>query len=358
MTRAGAAHPSAPSGLPWKAPIRRPGRFVMRWRRAGSAAVQAHESASRREAGMTRLGLTGGALLTSVLLASDPVAAQSPSDADKIERLERQVDLLQKQLTALQGEIRQTKKKKPEPTHPPRHPQTQQVGEEKVREETRPAAERKKTERAAAGRVESPHGRPTITSADGGISLAIGEQFQYDVGGYFQAKRSGVFEPPGAQELNNGVNLRRGRIYFVGTFDAWTARITPEFGGFPDGAPTLFEANLNYTYGPITATIGYFKPYDTLARSQFPGDALFLERPSIALIASNVADGIQRASAGFKASTEDYFIASYLTGPLYGAQRPVLLNNEQAGATLRLATRPFRGDDWNTHVGLCGSTAV
>src|ERR1700682_2029795 len=70
----------------------------MRWRRAGSAAVQAHESASRREAGMTRLGLTGGALVTSVLLASDPVAAQSPSDADKIERLERQVNLLQKQL--------------------------------------------------------------------------------------------------------------------------------------------------------------------------------------------------------------------------------------------------------------------
>jgi hypothetical protein len=65
---------------------------------------------------MTRLGLTGGALVTSVLLASDPVAAQSPSDADKIERLERQVNLLQKQLTALQGEIRQTKKKT-EPTH-------------------------------------------------------------------------------------------------------------------------------------------------------------------------------------------------------------------------------------------------
>jgi phosphate-selective porin OprO and OprP len=306
---------------------------------------------------MTRHGLTGGALVTSVLLASDPTAAQSPSDADKIERLERQVDLLQKQLTALQGEIRQTKKKKTEPTQPPRHPQTQQVGEQQVGEEIRPAAEPKKTETAAAGRVEFPHGRPTITSADGGISLAIGEQFQYDVGGYFQAKRSGVFEPPGAQELNNGVNLRRGRIYFVGTFDAWTARITPEFGGFPDGAPTLFEANLNYTYGPITATIGYFKPYDTLARSQFPGDALFLERPSIALIASNVADGIERASAGFKASTEDYFIASYLTGPLYGAQRPVLLNNEQAGATLRLATRPFRGDDWNLHVGFSGSTA-
>jgi hypothetical protein len=87
---------------------------------------------------MTRLGLTGSALVTSVLLASDPVAAQSQSDADKIERLERQVNLLQKQLTALQGEIRQTKKKT-EPTQPPRHPQTQQAGEQQVGEETRPA---------------------------------------------------------------------------------------------------------------------------------------------------------------------------------------------------------------------------
>ncbi len=120
--------------------------------------------------------------------------------------------------------------------------------------------------------------------------------------------------------------------------------------------PTLFEANINYTINPITATIGYFKPYDTLARSQFPGDALFMERPSIAFIASNVADGIQRASAGLKAATEDYFIASYLTGALYGSQVPVLLNRQQTGGTLRVATRPFRGEDWNLHIGFSGST--
>src|ERR1700738_320636 len=117
---------------------------------------------------MTRHGLTGGALVTSVLLASDPTAAQSPSDADKIERLERQVDLLQKQLTALQGEIRQTKKKKTEPTQPPRHPQTQQVGEQQVGEEIRPAAEPKKTETAAAGPGGVPPGRAPLPPAHGG----------------------------------------------------------------------------------------------------------------------------------------------------------------------------------------------
>ena len=209
---------------------------------------------------------------------------------------------------------------------------------------------------AATAKITFPDGRPTITSADGRYSLAIGGQYQFDVGGYFQEKHSGTFEPPGAIELNDGENLRRGRIYIVSTFDNWTARITPDFGGSPDGSPTLFEANLNYTVGPVTATLGYFKPYDTLARAQFPGDALFMERPSIALIASNVADGIQRASAGVKISTEDYFIASYLTGALYGSQDPLILNRQQTGATLRLATRPFRGDDWNVHTGFSGST--
>jgi phosphate-selective porin OprO and OprP len=195
------------------------------------------------------------------------------------------------------------------------------------REEERRAAKPAMTETPMAGVVTFRDGRPTLTSSDGRMSLAIGEQFQYDVGGYFQNRHSGVFQPPGARELNDGENLRRGRIYFVATFDNWTLRVTPDFGGFPDGAPTLFEGNLNYTIDPVTFTIGYFKPYDTLARSQFPADALFMERPSSALIASNVADGIRRASAGFKAATEDYFIASYLTGQFYGAQMPVFLND-------------------------------
>jgi hypothetical protein len=150
------------------------------------------------------------------------------------------------------------------------------------REDERSAAKPARTETPVAGIVTFRGGRPTIASSDGRMSLAIGELFQYDVGSYFQNQHSGVFEPPGARELNDGENLRRGRIYFVATFDKWTARITPDFGGFPDGTPTLFEANLSYDIEPVTFTIGYFKPFDTLARSQFPGDALFMERPSIA----------------------------------------------------------------------------
>jgi phosphate-selective porin OprO/OprP len=140
-----------------------------------------------------------------------------------------------------------------------------------------------------AGRKKTP--KPTSASGltDGRLSFAVATYFQFNTGGYFQEKDSGVFEPPGARQLNNCENLRRGRLYFTGKIGDWTANLTPDFGGSPDGSPTLYEANLNYTISSLTATIGYFKPYDTLARSQFSGDSLFMERPSIAFIASEFA---------------------------------------------------------------------
>ena len=67
---------------------------------------------------MVRQGLMGSALVASCLLTWDPVAAQSPSDAEKIERLERQSELLQKQMNRqndlireLQQEIMRSRKK-------------------------------------------------------------------------------------------------------------------------------------------------------------------------------------------------------------------------------------------------------
>jgi len=342
---------------------------------------------------MAKQQLMGGALATSWLLTLSPVAAQSPSDAEKIERLQRQAkqlqkqlhqqsDLMQKQIEALQEEIAQTRKKsarkeadqartvegdQPDSATHPRETFTAATypAEPAARlerklpkwgdEEEFRAAGPETTATSEIGRVQFPDGRPTITSVDGRMSLALGTFVDFDVGGYFQNRHEGVFEPPGARELNNGENLRRGRIYVVGTYGDWTVRITPEFGGSPDGSPSLYEANLNYTIKPITFTIGYFKPYDTLAQSQFPGNALFMEEPSIAAIAGDVADGIQRATAGLKASTDDYFAAAYLTGATYGSQDPVLLDRQQTGSSLRLATRPFRGEDWNLHIGFSGS---
>ena len=52
-----------------------------------------------------------GALVGASFLALDPAAAQSVSDSEKIERLQRATEQLQKQLKTLQDEIAQTKKK-------------------------------------------------------------------------------------------------------------------------------------------------------------------------------------------------------------------------------------------------------
>jgi phosphate-selective porin OprO/OprP len=206
---------------------------------------------------------------------------------------------------------------------------------------------------AAGVKVSMPEGRPTIASADGRLSLAIGGFVQFDMGGYFQNPNPNTQFP----HLNYGVNLRRGRLYFVGKFDDFTVNISPDFGGSPDGSPTLFEANVNYTgIKPVTATVGYTHPFVSLEDATFPGDLLFLERPSIINIERSVAAGIQRASLGANAATEDYFASAYLTGPLFGAQNTTLLNGEQVGFIGRLAARPYHDEDWNLHTGFSGQT--
>src|SRR6516225_7667364 len=58
----------------------------------------------------SKWGLMCGALVGASFLALDPAAAQSVSDSEKIERLQRATEQLQKQLKTLQDEIAQTKK--------------------------------------------------------------------------------------------------------------------------------------------------------------------------------------------------------------------------------------------------------
>ena len=211
-------------------------------------------------------------------------------------------------------------------------------------------------------KVDFPGGRPTISTSDGSISFAIGTQIQFDMGGYFQ---NNVTKNTQFPDLNNGVNLRRGRIFFVGQYGDFRANITPDFGGSPDGSPTLYEANLNWTgFKPVTATVGYFKPYFSLYDLQSSNNFLLMERPSIVEIARNVAAGDARATLGAKAAndaislpfgwTGSYFASAYLTGAAYGAQNPNLLNGEQLGFVGRLAGRPYYDQDFNLHLEFSG----
>ncbi len=169
-------------------------------------------------------------------------------------------------------------------------------------------------------KVGMPEGRPTIATADGRASLAIGGALQFDMGGYFQRPNQNTQFP----RLNDGVNLRRGRVYLVGKFDDFRVNITPDFGGSPDGAPTLFEANVNYTgIKPVTATVGYFHPYVSLEDATFPGNSLFLERSGQMALHPNVnangTPGVSRTTV----TLEDFpelridFNSLVSTGPLF-----------------------------------------
>jgi phosphate-selective porin OprO/OprP len=187
------------------------------------------------------------------------------------------------------------------------------------------------------------------------MSFAIGNQSQFDYGGYYQNTTPTTQFP----HLNNGVNLRRERIFFVAKYDDFTLNVTPDFGGSPDGNltnQTLYEANLNFTgFKPFTATLGYFKPWFSLYDSQSSNDFLLMERPSVIEIARNVAAGDARATIpGLKASTERYFAALALTGPPFGAQTSNLLNGEQLGTVGRIAGRPYYDEDWNLHLDFSG----
>src|SRR5207244_3755492 len=93
----------------------------------------------------------------------------------------------------------------------------------------------------AGFKVGMPEGRPTIASADGSMSFAIGGLWQIDMGGYFQNPSLTTQFP---QLTTPGVNLRRGRLYFVAKYDDFRVNVTPDFGNNPDGNPTLFEANV------------------------------------------------------------------------------------------------------------------
>jgi phosphate-selective porin OprO and OprP len=324
-----------------------------------------------------RLGRSAAATLV-IALAPIAVAEAQDSTINRIEAIERQIGGLQSELRRLKSELGETKQQLRQSRSEAQRAQNELREARDAAERTHrgapspatapsqaakpePSTQTASTQPAVAAPTEStgvkvsmPEGRPTIATADGRASLAIGGLVQFDMGGYFQHVNQNTEFP----HLNNGVNLRRGRLYFVGRFDDFRVNITPDFGGSPDGAPTLFEANVNYTgLKPVTATVGYFHPFVSLSDATFPADLLFLERPSIINIERSVAAGIQRASLGANAATEDYFASAYLTGPLFGAQRPTLLNGEQVGAIGRFATRPYHDEDWNFHAELSGQMA-
>src|SRR5277367_2472934 len=303
------------------------------------------------------------------------VASAQTAPTDRIDAIEQQIRKMQGELKELKGQLGQAKEQLRQSRGEAQRSkeqarQAQQTAEQAKQDAARAVTSQSRATQTAAkaqavaapppavtaaaasgANIAMPGGRPTISSADGRAFFSIGTQVQFDMGGYFQNPGPTAQFP----NLNNGANLRRARIFLVGRFDDFTLNLTPDFGGSPDGTPTLYEANINWTgIKPVTATVGYFKPWYTLYDSQSSNDFLLMERPSIIEISRSLAAGDARASAGAKASTAQLFGSAYLTGAAYGAQSSSLLNGEQLGFVGRLAGRLYYDKDWNIYLGLSG----
>jgi len=318
-----------------------------------------------------------GALVALCAAAIPATANAQNAPLDRIEAIERQIKGLQGELKQLKNELgaakQQLQQSRGEAQRSKEEARQAREAADQARQDAARAATAQSQATQAAAQAQAaaaapppqvaaakgidvgfPGGRPTISTSDGRMSFAVGTQVQWDAGTYLQNTLQTTQFP----NLNSGTNLRRGRIFFVAKYDDFTLNITPDFGGSPDGVntnQTLYEANLNFTgFKPVTATVGYFKPWFSLYDSQSSNDFLLMERPSIIEISRNVAAGDARASGGVKASTDRYFASFYGTGAPFGAQTNAQLNGEQIGVVGRVAGRPYYDNDWNVHLDFSG----
>lgn len=312
--------------------------------------------------------LLAGSLLSA---ATGPALAQEDPRLSAIEAqiraLQAELARVRRDLNASNSELRATRQartRQPEPSAPPGRGGAQQASApgpgangQGETSSVAPPSTSAPAAAPAAGGVSFPAGRPTLSSGDGSTSLAVGLQLHYDVGGYFQGNRTP--DTRLVPRLNTfGENLRRARLPLVFKYQDFTVNVTPDFGNSPDGSPTLYEANINYTpIKPLTLTGGYFKPWLTLQDSMSSNDFLFLERPSVVEASRNIAAGDARSSVGARWAQDRYFLAAYLTGAPYGSQSPNLATPQQTGATLRVAGRPVATGDLDVHAGFSASEA-
>ena len=211
---------------------------------------------------------------------------------------------------------------------------------------------------ATTASVSLPAGRPTWTSSDGRYSASIGAQLHFDVGGYLQ----GDEQQPDNRNINRlntfGTNVRRARIPLTLRADQFQVTINPDFGGSPDGNPSLYEASISWSPNRNTAVgLGIYKPLHTLNDSMSSNNILFLERPAIVNVASSIAAGAARATFGARYSNDRFLVAGYLTGDTYGSQSTALARPQSTGGVFRAAVRPFYNENVDVHLGASTSAS-
>jgi phosphate-selective porin OprO/OprP len=223
-----------------------------------------------------------------------------------------------------------------------------------------------------------PGNRPTICTADDQNCIAITSRVHFDIGGYDYHPNTAATVP---QRLDDGANVRRGRIGVIGKFFSdWEYALIYDFGGSSDGfGGTASAGGVPVGFLPGGATSGIenaylsytgLKPFGgrmaieggvmdlayTLDEATSSNDIAFMERASSSVVAMNIAAGDFRSAVGGRWYNDRFWAGAYVTGPTTGAIHSASSVNppgttEQYGAVARVAGQIVSGKDYSLHIG-------
>jgi len=202
--------------------------------------------------------------------------------------------------------------------------------------------------------VQTSGNRFGIESEDGRNSIFLTGRLHFDVGDYLD------FHAPSpsasVQNLNSGVNARRARLGVTGKFAGdWIYTFIYDFGGSSDTAGGTGIQNAYVTYNglnkgafPIAFDLGYMDTPFTLDEATSSNDILFVERPSIQTVVTNILAGDFRSALGVRSNDKRYWAGIYMTGPVSGVSHTA---PEQFGAFGRATYQIVDEPDYSVHLG-------
>jgi len=167
--------------------------------------------------------------------------------------------------------------------------------------------------------VQTEGNRFGLESPDGRNSIFLTGRLHFDVGDYLDYRPASKFAA--VQNLNSGVNARRARLGVTGKFAGdWAYSLIYDLGGSSDGFPPTSGApssgiqiaeltynGLNKGALPLAFDIGYMDTQFTLEQATSTNDIMFVERPSIQVVASNIFADDFRSGMGVRSNNDRYW---------------------------------------------------
>jgi phosphate-selective porin OprO and OprP len=269
-----------------------------------------------------------GLILAQAAHAADPPTA---------EKLQEQVDALQKQLDELK--------------------QAQQA--DKITAQDQP-------------RVVLDYNRATITSADGRSSIGFRALVQADAGYYGQDteralsadfRRGSIGAAPNretnaARDLSNGIYFRRARFGLEGIINRdFNYRFLLELGGSGTETPgRISDAWIAYAgLAPLTIQVGAFSPPANLDDGTSADETLFIERATPNELSRSLAGADARIGLGVRGSGTRWMGAATLTNRTIGDAEAFDAQTAVVGRGALLALADFVNGIYNVHIGASGS---